>query len=194
MRKKAIVISGYAGAGKDSTANYIGQEMWHRGKEYTRFSLGDGVRNVAQELFAFSHGEMDEYFYNYDNKNGTVPGCKYDCRRILQTIGNEMRELFHPEIWCENLMRRANEWNYDGIIIPDNRYPNELEFFKKKFDVISIRVVSEKADGNVGIKNHPSESFIMETDFILNNPPQDDPNPPYPTLYKQIDELILPLL
>jgi hypothetical protein len=194
-KNTAVVISGYAGAGKDTVAQYISDQMEkNRGKYLMRLSLGDGVRDVAQQLFGFDHGEMDEYFYNYENKNGTVPGCKYSCREMLQIIGNEMRNLFHDEVWCDRVLKQSNEYDHDGIVVPDNRYPNELEFFKKHFNVVSIRVNRANATGNVGIKNHVSESHIMKTDFTLDNPECENTEGPYPELYKQIDELIMPLL
>lgn len=52
--------------------------------------------------------------------NGQTP------RHAMQTLGTEWgRKLIHPDIWVDATMRAAEQ--FDKVIIPDVRFPNEVE-------------------------------------------------------------------
>ena len=174
------MVHGFAGAGKDTVVDYIVKNT-----KYKRYAFADPVREAAKVIF-----NIPEMYHNYltspDLKNLTIPTYKLSAREMCQVIGNEMRELFYPSIWCENLEKRATANKDKYIIISDNRYPNEHEYFDDKYKTISIKVCRNGKDGNVGIANHPSETHVnsIPFDFIIDN------DSTFEKLYEQIDTLI----
>ena len=63
-------------------------------------------------------------------------------------------------------------WDY--VIIPDCRFPNEIDFVKNNgFDVVTVRIEREEFDSALSKEqlNHPSETALDRYDFdvIIHN-------------------------
>lgn len=200
MLGRCIIVSGKAHSGKDTIVDCIRSQT-----VFKRYALADPVREVAKVLFNIPDDKYKQYFFDIQYKNEKIPGFKYSSREMCQTIGSEMRNIFYPEIWCDNLLSRvkkmdlmySKQFYYSNdvpepstdIIISDIRYPNEIDYFRKAFPFVKhINVMRPNYDGNVGIANHPSETSILpESDYTIHNDGTLD------ELYKKIDTIITEL-
>lgn len=177
-----IMLSGFAGAGKDTVAEYITENH----KKFKQFALADPVRYVAMTAFGISKNN-EKYFHERELKEKVIPNHRLSSREMCQIIGNEFRNIFYPEIWCENLKNRSIK-NTD-IVISDQRYANESDYFREIYDkVVCIRVERPSTDGVVGIKNHPSEAGDFIVEYILEN------NKDFDFLYSGIDGIMNEIL
>lgn len=80
--------------------------------------------------------------------NGQTP------RHAMQTLGTEWgRKLIHPDIWVDATMRAAEQ--FDRVIIPDVRFPNEVEAVTSRGGWV-YRIVRDGIDQD----QHESEALI----------------------------------
>lgn len=150
--KTCVLISGPPGSGKDETAKYISSKY-----NFKHFSLADPVRDIVTKLYNL---ESYHYFEERDLKEKNIKQWDLSPREMCQTIGEGMRNWLDEDIWCKNLISRSEMNN--NIVISDNRYRNEIEFFEKYFNVITIRLKRDGCDGSkVGIKDHASENGLI---------------------------------
>lgn len=122
---KVVVISGKAQHGKDTTANLLKQSLEADGKSVLITHYADLLKYICKQFFGWN-GEKD--------KHG---------RQLLQHVGTDVIRASMPDFWVDfvaSVLRLfPNHWDY--VLIPDCRFPNEIEVLKKAdFDVIHIRV------------------------------------------------------
>lgn len=81
----------------------------------------------------------------------------------------------YPDYWvdfiCDILQFFGDNWDY--VIIPDCRFPNEIERMKYCYDAVHLRVRRENYDSGLtrAQKNHPSETSLDDcgADFFIEN-------------------------
>ena len=162
---KILCISGKARHGKDFTAENLAEDLRILGKKVLITHNADLLKFMCKNLFGWN-GEKDE-----------------KGRHILQYVGTDVVRKKTPDFWVDFLISVFNlfpdEWDY--VIIPDCRFPNEIEKLKESgFDVTHIRV--ERVNFTVGILGHinipfdnglteEAKSHISET--ALDNYPAD---------------------
>jgi dephospho-CoA kinase len=172
-----FLIQGKAQSGKDTTADYISYNL---NKPTIRFNLGHFVRKVCCSVYEVT---MHDLLYN-KKRICKRHGITY--REMQQTIGEGLRNIIGEDIWCDKLLYEYNRYEPGKVlIIGDNRYTNEIDFFKKHFErVITIKVQRDGCDGSVGIQNHVSEQMDIEADYTISN------NGSRVELYHKIDAII----
>ncbi len=121
-----ILLSGKAQHGKDATAKMLFEKLTSQGKKVLIAHYGDLVKYTCKIFFDWN-GEKDE-----------------QGRTLLQEVGTDKIRAKHPDFWVDYvkdiLEVFTDKWDY--VIIPDTRFPNEIDVMKKAFnDVTSIRVV-----------------------------------------------------
>lgn len=122
---KILCISGKARHGKDFTAENLAEDLRILGKKVLITHNADLLKFMCKNLFGWN-GEKDE-----------------KGRHILQYVGTDVVRKKTPDFWVDFLISVfnlfPNEWDY--VIIPDCRFPNEIEKLKESgFDVTHIRV------------------------------------------------------
>ena len=152
------MISGKAQHGKDTAASILREIFEENGKSVLITHYGDLVKYICKTFFGWD-GKKDEYG-----------------RNLLQYVGTDVIRSKDPDYWVKFvngiISFFSSEW--DLVIIPDTRFPNEIEFLKSSgLNVIHIRVtrsdfispLTEKQ------KNHPSETALdhYEADYYINN-------------------------
>ena len=155
--KAVLLISGKAGHGKDTFAEMLQQELEKRDKKVITLHFADLVKFYAEKYF-FWNGEKDI--------NG---------RALLQKIGNDTFRGKAPNYWayitavCAQVLLEC--FNYDYVLIPDNRYPNEIDTVKEyNNNVVTIRI--ERYDENDRLWNNPNltdEQKQNEGEIALDN-------------------------
>lgn len=155
---KIITISGHAGHGKDFTANFMCQVLRHHNKTVLITHYADLLKFICRNLFDWD-GEKD-------GKG----------RRLLQYVGTDVVRKKKPNFWVDYMIDILTlfdgEWDY--VIIPDTRFPNEIDALKNKgFDVISVKVIRMNYDNGLSdeAKNHISENALSDYlfDFTIWN-------------------------
>lgn len=170
-----LLISGKAGSGKDTFANYIYNCIQKRNKKVLRIHFADLVKYYATNYYNWN-GEKDAYG-----------------RALLQTIGTDKMRAIFPNYWAEIIAKflfvakKTNDFDY--VLIPDWRFYNEyttlLKYFNFK-DVITIRVMREGLENN---SQHISETELDNDHFqwIVENISLSDLEDSAKTLFNYIE-------
>ena len=112
---KIIMISGKAGSGKDTIANFFRDKLVARKKRVLIMHFADLVKYYATQYFNWN-GKKDE--------NG---------RGLLQEIGTTVMRGRYPDYWAEIIGKFIDAYTipehsfFDYILIPDWRFINEYE-------------------------------------------------------------------
>ena len=169
---KIITISALARHGKDYTANLLKNKLEQDGSKVLITHFGDLVKYVCSTFFGWD-GKKDE-----------------KGRTTLQYVGTDMIRKQRPNYWVDFILgileMFPDEWDY--VIIPDTRFPNENDIFKKKgFDTTTVRVLRPDFDNGLTEeqKSHASETALDNYKFdcwLINNGDE--------TINDEVDKLI----
>ena len=97
-------------------------------------------------------------------------------RHILQYVGTDIIRQKRPDYWVgfvtSILELFPNEWDY--VLIPDCRFPNEIDYLKEAgMDTVNLRVVRKdfKSPLTPEQQAHPSETALddVEPDYYITN-------------------------
>lgn len=155
--KRVILISGHAQNGKDTTGRFMKEYLESRGERVRIMHYADLIKYICKEYFDWD-GEKDEHG-----------------RWLLQYIGTDVVRRQSPGFWVKWLLSMItvfqDEWDY--AVIPDARFPDEIESMKNAFECWHIRV--ERPDFESPLtdeqKKHPSETSLdnYSADFTICN-------------------------
>ena len=153
-----IGLSGKAGAGKDTIANYL---VEHHG--YKKVAFADKIRECLFALDPIVATRADyplhlsEYFDDFGwEQTKKLP----EVRRLMQTFGTEVgRNLIDSNIWIEIALGSVKPG--DKVVVSDVRFPDEAENIKWLFGEIW------RVERNVGylFGNHISETALDDWVF-----------------------------
>lgn len=212
-----ICMSGKAGSGKDTVADYLVEKYG-----FKRMAFADPLRDVVQLVFVMDHDNVwdrglrelplknlpnyvdlerifssdlissktkSEVLEKLNNKN-LEENQYWSVRKLLQFIGTEMfRNMINRDTWVMNFVQRLEPGiNY---VITDCRFPNELDWVKTRFGgkVVFTEVIRSGYDGKgVGIENHESERYKLPADAIIEN------NGTLEDLYHKVEKLMSDIL
>lgn len=159
-RIKIICISGHAQNGKDTTAQYMKEYYESDGSRVLICHYGDLVKYICEKFFGWD-------------------GEKNDAgRTLLQRVGTDVIRSQQPGYWVDFIASMLrffpDEWDY--VLIPDARFPNEIDGLRDAgFDVTHVRVVRDNPGWVSPLteeqQNHPSETALddYEYDYIFYN-------------------------
>lgn len=127
-KSKVYIISGKAESGKNTCGNVIIDYYQSKGMKVVELPFAKYIKQYAKDYF------------NWDSKEETKP------RELLQQLGtNIIRQKlnkmdFHVDRICEDI--EILSYFFDIVIIPDCRFPNEIQIPKSKFDYVkTIRMI-----------------------------------------------------
>lgn len=155
---KVILISGKARNGKDTVAKMLKDNLKKEGHRVLITHYGDLVKFICTYYFDWN-GEKDE-----------------KGRGLLQYVGTDVIRLQNPSFWVDfvaTMLKYFND-NWDYVIIPDSRFPNEITKMQEYgFDTVHLRVersnfVSPLTDEQ---QHHPSETALdnFGADYHIHN-------------------------
>lgn len=144
---KIFAISGKAQHGKDTLANILYEELTNKGYRVLLTHYADLVKYIAKTFFNWD-GEKDE-----------------KGRTLLQYIGTDVVRKQKPNYWVEFVLDIINLFgdNWDCVIIPDTRFPNEVDMLKEHYQKVEhIRVVRPDFETPLTEeqRNHISETAL----------------------------------
>lgn len=156
---KFICISGKAGSGKDTLAGLMQRSFQIRGKKVLITHFADLLKFICKNFFGWD-GKKDE--------RG---------RSLLQYVGTDVVRAQDPDFWVDfiALVARFFPDEYDYIIVPDARFPNEIERLSDAgFCVTHIRVNRPGLHSLLtgAQQQHASETALdgTEPDYEVENP------------------------
>lgn len=128
-----IGIVGFIGSGKGTAADIL--SLKHG---FTKLSFADSVKDATAAIFgwprAMLEGDSNESRDFREKKDewwSQKMGYDFTPRIALQLMGTEAgRDVFHPELWIHALERKMAR--HSSVVIADVRFPNEIEFIRKK--------------------------------------------------------------
>lgn len=161
MNTKVICIGGQARHGKDYTAMKIKEELEQGGYRVLVTHYADLLKHICKSFFNWN-GEKDE--------RG---------RHILQYVGTEGVRNQLPNFWVDFIIQmlelfNKNNENWDYILIPDTRFPNEIDrLIEAGYETMYLKVIRYDFDNglNEEAQSHISEHALdeYEPDVIISN-------------------------
>ena len=158
---KVICISGKAQHGKDSVAQEIKRQLIER--------YGGSI-SVLITHYADLVKYVCSKFFDWDRLKDEKG------RTLLQHVGTDIVRDREPNYWVDFVSDIlgffADEWDY--VLIPDCRFPNECDKMKREFDTVTVRVIRDNFENSLTEeqRNHPSETSLdtYSFDSYINNP------------------------
>lgn len=139
-----VCISGKAQHGKDTTAGIIKELLEEQGEKVLVAHYGDLVKYICRTFFNWN-GEKD------------AAG-----RHLLQYVGTDVIRKKYPDYWVDFVAEMLELFNgeWDWVLIPDTRFPNEVEVMKEKFRATHLRVIRQNFISPLTEEQqrHPSET------------------------------------
>ena len=163
--KGTIIISGKSGSGKDQLAQFMKEELEKNNQKVLIIHYGDAVKWVLRDYF------------NWDGKKDEAG------RTLLQTVGTDIVRAKHPNFWTGivvGLIQAFEPTNhFDVAIIPDARFPNEVDITLENLkNCVSVRI-ERTEDGRPWFNpilteqqhKHPSETSldVFAFDYVVHN-------------------------
>lgn len=147
-----ILISGKAQHGKDTLALAAKEYLEDKGKRVLILHYADYMKYIAKEYFG------------WNGKKDSVG------RNLLQQLGTNLVRKVDENYWVDTVIRFITvfEDEWDCIIVPDTRFPNEIEQMKEAgFNVLSLRVKRPNFDSPLSEEQqkHPSETALDNYSF-----------------------------
>jgi dephospho-CoA kinase len=186
-----ILISGHAGVGKDTVANYICKKY-----NYRSIAYADPIKTFCSENMKIPL----KYFYDQELKTKDLTSFgwpNFTPRKLIQFIGtNLFRENLDENFWVKCLVKRIESYILTtNFIITDARYQNELYperfFMDTEINVNSKKIIQIKRKGYNGnpiggIQSHSSENEIQlpSNTIIINN------DGSLENLYQTVDDIL----
>ncbi len=154
---KVICISAKARHGKDASAEILKNIFEARGKRVLITHYADLLKYICKTFFNWN-GEKDDYG-----------------RTMLQTVGTNVISAQQKDFWVNFIVSILkffyDEW--DIVLIPDCRFPIEIEVMKDNFDTTLLRIERPGFDNGLSVaqKAHASETALdtYKFDTIIYN-------------------------
>lgn len=160
---KVILISAKARAGKDVSATILKALLEKANKRILIIHYADYLKFFCKEHLGFTSKE--------------APGG----RELLQHFGTDVVRKNYQDTWVDMMVAllKGIYTEYDYVIIPDVRFPNEIEKIKENFNCITLRIVRSNFETVLGKEEqeHVSETALDDYEFehvIFNNGTLDD--------------------
>lgn len=155
---RVFCISGKAGHGKDTFAAILSSKLKEKEQRVLIIHYADLLKWMCTKFFDWD-GQKDEFG-----------------RHLLQYVGTNVIRSQNPDFWvsfvADVMTFFSDEWDF--VLIPDCRFPNEIEYLKNRgFDVTHIRVVRDHFQSALSddAKAHPSETALDDypVDLTIHN-------------------------
>ena len=156
---KVFILAGKAGAGKNTSADFIKKYYEGIGKKVA-------ITEIAKYLKLFAY-EIE----NWDGARETKP------RVFLQELGSLVRhELFDENFFINRLLEdiKIYEKFVDILIIADARFPLEIESIKANTNAVSIEIINNFSEYELKGETTKHETEVSldnydKYDFVVNN-------------------------
>ncbi len=154
MGTPIIGITGLAGSGKDSFADYLVENHG-----FAKHGWSYALKDMCCDQYGWDRSQIDNLKY----KEEKSPGLDFTRRQILQHIGTEGFRGVDPDHWIKKGMKAINACasheEVFGVVVPDTRFPNEADAIRAAGGYI-IRVVCTDRSTGTKSTDHFSERMM----------------------------------
>lgn len=167
LKYDGIIFIGHMGAGKTYTLGRLAEYLKNNYDiALNKCSIASGIKEIATEYF----------------------GMKEKNRRLLQQIGEKMREI-DEDVWIKALILKIQNQNLIPFGTDDVRFLNEVKDLKEKYSIFIVKV---QPDENERLETYKTLYGRYPTQEELNDPTETEIDKlPYDYLirnnYNQID-------
>lgn len=188
-----IGISGLAGSGKDTVADYL---LTNSG--FVKVSLADPIKRYAMDVWEFTDDQLwgpSQCRNAPDYRYEVAPDVFLTPRKVLQHVGTEGARHFDPDVWIRYAIRTAKRLLEDpdfiytqrgglehssaaggetkAVVIPDVRFINEIQHIRQSGGKM-LRVVRPGSGLEGAYATHQSEAEMAaipneEFDAVIHN-------------------------
>lgn len=149
---KILTISGQAQHGKDTTAEILKAKLEKLQYKVLIIHYADYLKYICSQ------------YYGWDGKKDAKG------RTLLQQVGTEKARNKYPDFWVSIVEKFISVFgdDFDYILIPDSRFPNEVQYLRdKNYDVMAVKVNRIKFENTLTQeqRNHPSETALNDYTF-----------------------------
>ena len=155
---KVILISGKAQNGKDTVATMLQTQLLADKHSVLLTHYADLLKWICTNYFGWD-GKKDE-----------------KGRQMLQYVGTDVIRKQNPSLWVDfvAMLLKYFEENWEYVIIPDCRFPNEItRMIEAGFDTVHLRVrrPNFKSPLTPEQQKHPSETALDDfgADVYIDN-------------------------
>jgi hypothetical protein len=160
---KIIGVLGRARSGKDTISGILIQELQSKGLNYKVVRLASPIKEAATALFGFTHEQLEG-----PSKEMIDPVWNITPRSVFQKITDTTMKEMGVQFFTKRLYQKydASCESEKYIIIPDVRYPHDIEEIHKRGGLV-IKVCRN----DTNIIRHDCENSIdtLEGDVNINN-------------------------
>lgn len=161
--KKLIGITGLAGSGKDTVADYL-----HSQYGFMKVAFADPLRLAASNIFGVDH----RCFTDRKLKEEPHPDWGLSPRRLLQLLGNDaVKPVFGEEIWVKRWQMTYGVVKHsDHVVTPDVRFEPEATHIREQGGII-LHLKSQRGGLQGETARHSSEAGveILPGDHVIHN-------------------------
>ena len=155
-------ISGEAGSGKDTAANFIQQYIYENTNSSVKIvRFADPLKEGLSTML-----NVDiHYFQDPDLKNTKIDFYDVSPRYLMTSLGTDWgRKMVRNDIWLLAFRKRIQDSEADVILVPDVRFNNEAsEIIRMGGKIISVQkpvynpIISHESEQGI------DPSFFSET-------------------------------
>ena len=159
-----IGIGHRKGMGKDTFAQMLLDELnGNLGDDvfYYKESFADGVKSWAHDMFYIYGLKSGSYYEQHrDEKEAIIQELGKSPRDIHRMVGMLGRSVC-PDYWIDHVIRNGDR----NLIIPDLRYPNEMERIKAlggvTIEIINPRVEITHDESDDALEGHMFDYLLV---------------------------------
>lgn len=150
--KQILLISGKAGSGKDLVASML--------PGWKRVAFADILKDQVSSEF-----DIDRLSLDTQAGKAEVNHLGITNRRLLINYGTFKRSR-DVNYWVKGVRYLITDNNWENIVIPDFRFPNEFEYLKKRLPKSEYVIKTLLIDRNSCIRiNDPTETSLVDFNF-----------------------------
>lgn len=170
VRKTVIGICGKPGSGKDTIGSYMEHNLGCK-----IFNLKTPIEQVVKNIFNIDNHNL----YEREAREQPLedwPG--WTARKMLQAVGQSMRDLAGGDVWAKSLCQRIDSENVALSAVTDVRTPEDADYIRKhvesnngRFILVMVKRSGFGATTVGGFANHKLESYDLEPncDMVFEN-------------------------
>ncbi len=161
MDKPVIGFTGCAGAGKDTTADYLVEKFG-----FMKYGFSWPLKDLIAREFGLDRERMDDLIYKESKVVGVngPDGLPRTLREIMQIIGTEGFRAVDPDYWVKRALRQISTLlqlgEVKGIAVTDVRFMNEAVALRHVFTGGRIWKIEKTGGATTTATTHASETEL----------------------------------
>jgi hypothetical protein len=156
MQQKIIWLSGWAGAGKDTIAAFLGKKH-----DYTRVAFADSLKDIVAETYGFERCLCD----TPEGKNFIISSAALTVRQILIKESAAAKEK-NINVYAEHVLAKIQASQQKLFVISDWRFPHEIDCIMNALPEaqhVRIRITRPGLQALADPSEHALDNFEFDT-------------------------------